>query len=73
MAKDRIRDEPPSERPLMRAATYPTSRLSPPFELVELAREIEQADAALGMVVGAQLEVIREQMRALQEKARRVL
>jgi hypothetical protein len=53
--------------------TYPASRLAAPIELVDLAREIEQADRVIGVVVHAKLEALRDQMRALQEQARRVL
>ncbi|HVY46403.1 MAG TPA: DUF2452 domain-containing protein [Minicystis sp.] len=56
-----------------RAATHPTSRLAPRFELVDLAKEIERADATLGLVVGAKLDAIREQMLALKEQARAIL
>ena len=56
-----------------RALTYPASRLAAPIELVDLAGEIEQADRVIGVVVHAKLEALRDQMRALQEQARRVL
>jgi len=55
------------------ASKYPVSRLAPPFELVDLAREIQDADRVLGAVVGGQLEVIAEQIRSLQEKAKGIL
>ena len=53
--------------------TYPTSRLGAKIELIDLAREIEKADETIGIVAGGKLDLIREQMRALQEQARRVL
>jgi len=56
-----------------RAVPYATSRLAARIELVDMAAEIERADQALGMVVGGKLEVIRDQMRALQEEAQRLL
>jgi hypothetical protein len=56
-----------------RASPYPVSRLAPAFTLVDVAREIEDADRMLGAVVGGQLDVIAEQIRALQEKARTIL
>ena len=56
-----------------RAMTYPTSRLGAKIELVDMAREIEKADETIGLVVGGKLDTIREQMRALQEQARRLL
>lgn len=67
------RDPPQLHQGAGRSAPYPVSRLAPAFGLVELAREIEQADQAVGARVGAQLEVIAEQVRTLQEQARRIL
>ncbi len=55
------------------ASPYPVSRLAPSIELVDLAREISQADTMLGNVATAKLKVIADQMRALQEEARDVL
>ncbi len=52
---------------------YPVSRLAPSMPLVDLAREIEQADAMLNTRVGAKLEVIAEQIRSLQNAARTAL
>lgn len=63
---------PSASRPLS-ATPYPTSRLAPRIELVDLALEIEKADLAIGMVASAKLETIREQVLALQAQARRVL
>ncbi len=73
MSSDPKNDATELEIPSTRSMPYPTSRLAPRYELVDLAREIEQADAALGTVVGAQLDVIREQMRSLKEQAERLL
>ena len=56
-----------------RASPYPLSRLAPRIELVDLAREIEQADITIQMVASAKLAAIREQMIALKEQAERVL
>ena len=56
-----------------RSAPYPVSRLAPEMELVDMAREIAQADARLKAAAGARLETIVRQIRALQEEARRVL
>jgi hypothetical protein len=56
-----------------RASPYPVSRLSPRFELVDLAAEIARADETLSMVASAKLDVIRRQIAALQEEARAVL
>lgn len=56
-----------------RASPYPVSRLAPAFDLVDLAREVQEADRVLGAVVGGQLDVIAEQIRALQDRARALL
>jgi hypothetical protein len=74
MSADREKNGETDERPLARhSLPYPASRLSAPIELVDLAKEIEQADQVIGMVASAKLQVIRDQMRALQEQARAVL
>jgi len=73
MSNDSVDNQPGSEIISTRAMPYPTSRLAAPIELVDMAREIEKSDQALGLVVGAKLEVIRDQMRALQEQARMLL
>ena len=56
-----------------RTSPYPLSRLSAPHELVDVAREIQQADALLGAVTGGKLAQIARQIRSLQEQARQVL
>lgn len=56
-----------------REAPYALSRLSGPVSLVEVAREIEQADQWLASTASAKLGVIAEQMRALREAAQRVI
>jgi hypothetical protein len=74
MSADREKKPETEECPLaLHSLPYPASRLSAPIELVDLAKEIEQADQVIGMVAGAKLQVIRDQMRALQEQARKVL
>ncbi len=55
------------------SSPYPVSRLAPPHDLVDVAKQIQEADAVLGVKVGSQLEVIAEQIRALQDKARAIL
>lgn len=52
---------------------YPMSRLSAPHDLVNTAREIQQADAVIGAVTGDKLRLIADQIRSLQEQARVVL
>jgi hypothetical protein len=55
------------------AAPYPLSRLARPHDLVDVAREIQKADTAIGAHVSGKLAVIADQIRALQEQARAVL
>ena len=55
------------------SSPYPVSRLAPPIALVDLAREIAQADQMISSKMDAQLEIIASQIRNLQEEARRVL
>lgn len=54
-------------------APYPVSRLAPAIDLVDLAREIDAADRMLSATAGARLQVIANQVRALQEEARQLL
>lgn len=56
-----------------RSAPYPVSRLAPPIDLVDLARQIGEADQAINARTGAKLQVIAGQIRALQQEARKVL
>ena len=66
--------EPRPAAPLSPAASpYPMSRLAPRFDLVDAAAEIARADAQLGTVVNARLQVIRDQVRALQQQAHAIL
>lgn len=51
----------------------PVSRLSPPFDLVDLAHEISVADRMVASHASARLRVIADQIKGLQEKARAVL
>lgn len=55
------------------ASPYPLSRLAPRFDLVDVAREIQQADTLIGAVVGNKLSLIADQIRALQAQARAAL
>ncbi len=56
-----------------RSAPYPTSRMAPAFDLVDMAREIEEADRLIGTSVGGKLQVIAEQVRQLRQQAHEVL
>ncbi len=70
------RDEktsPEREKPPEHGSPYPVSRLAPPITLIDLAREIAQADRMIATKVDAQLEVIARQIRGLQDEARRIL
>ncbi len=55
------------------SAPYPVSRMAPATELVDLARQIEEADQMLGNVVHAKLKVIAEQMKSLRQEAEAIL
>ena len=63
----------PIHRGDARSSPYPTSRLAPAFDLVELASELEQADRLLTGKTNAQLELIADQIRTLQQQAREIL
>lgn len=55
------------------SAPYPVSRMAPATELVDLAREIAEADRMLGNVAHGKLKVIAEQMKTLQREAQAIL
>lgn len=52
---------------------YPISRLAPVHDLVDTAREIQEADRMLGTVTGNKLQMLARQIRALQEEARTLI
>ena len=56
-----------------RSSPYPVSRLAPPMELVDLAREVAQADNMVNAQATARLRSIAKQIKALQQEAREVL
>ena len=56
-----------------RSSPYPVSRLAPVTDLVDLAREINEADKMLNARVSAKLKVIADQIKALQHEARSIL
>jgi len=66
-------DPPRPARGPQAASPFPLSRMSARHDLIDVAREIQLADAALGAVTGAQLETIARQIRELQREAARVL
>lgn len=52
---------------------YPMSRLAPSFELVDLAKEIARADDMLALQTNGKLTLLADQIRGLQEEARKIL
>ena len=56
-----------------KSSPYPISRLAPVHDLVDVAREIQLADAAVRNVTSSKLRVIAENIRRLQDQAREVL
>lgn len=52
---------------------YAASRLGPGTELVDIAKEISQANAMVNTRVSAKLKVIADQIRHLQQEARDIL
>lgn len=52
---------------------YGQSRMAPAIELVDVAKEIAQANALIGAATADKLGLIAEQIRALQEQAREIL
>lgn len=73
MSSDGGRDGSGPYRGPGRAAPYALSRLSGPVSLVDVAREIEQADQWIASTASAKLSVIAEQMQALRQSAQAVL
>ena len=73
----RSKDSDQNSAPLFQgedhSAPYPVSRLAPGFGLVDLAREIEQADEQVSARANAQLQVIAAQMKSLQSEALKIL
>lgn len=55
------------------ASPYPVSRLGAPVSLVDTAKVIEDASATVAMRTNAQLEVIVDQIRSLQARAREIV
>lgn len=70
---DDLRAPPALHQGADNSSPYPVSRLAPGFGLVDLAREIEQADQIVSGRLGAQLHVIAEQVKSLQAQARDIL
>jgi hypothetical protein len=58
---------------LARTSPYPISRMARPYDLVDLAREIDRADNMMSNVVGGKLGLIADQIRRLQEQAHELM
>ena len=56
-----------------RSSPYPVSRMAPTHDLVDAARQIAEADQVIGTVVHGKLQIIADQIRALQAQAKKVL
>jgi hypothetical protein len=63
----------PLHRGPAHASPYPMQRLAPAVQLVDLAAQIAEADQQVASRVSAQLQVIADQVKALQAQARRIL
>ena len=72
-AHDDAKLSPSKHQGLRRTSPYPMERLAGRIDLVDVAAEIERADQAIAARVGGELEVIAEQIRALQRQAQAVL
>jgi hypothetical protein len=55
------------------SSPYPVSRLAPAFDLVDVAREIQKADALIVDVASEKLRIIAEQIHALQAQAQSIM
>jgi len=67
------RDDGAKHQGEQRTSPYPMSRLAPVHDLVDVARRIQEADVVVGAVATAELGVIAEQIRRLQDDAQRIL
>jgi len=56
-----------------RTAPYPVSRMAPSFDIVDLAKEIAQADDQIAQHTNGKLRVIAEQIKHLQKQAKDIL
>ena len=74
MGDDLKRDDNPARHDgPARSSPYPVSRLSPAIDLVDVAKQVQQADDMLVTGASAKLQLIADQIRALQVQAREVL
>jgi len=68
-----VRDAGEKHRGEQRSSPYPMSRLAPVHDLVDVARQISEADTMIGVVASAELTLIADQIKALQQRARDIL
>lgn len=73
MTDDARRHDGPNHAGPARSSPYGLSRLAPAIDLVDVAREIQRADALVGTVTADKLGRIADQIRALQAEAQAVL
>ena len=55
------------------AAPYPLSRMAPAFDLVDIARQIQDSHQTIATMTEGKLKLLADQMRAIQEKAQTLL
>ena len=68
-----IKHSGPNHQGSNSTSPYPVSRLAPHFELVDLARQISEADSKINIRVNAKLKVIADQIKHLQAEAQSVM
>ncbi|MGF1468010.1 MAG: DUF2452 domain-containing protein [Sandaracinaceae bacterium] len=73
MADEKRAEGPGTHLGPARTSPYPVSRLAPPHDMVDVARQIQEADRMVGAVVGGKLEVLARQIEAIQRQARELL
>lgn len=71
--KDKDNTHSESETTRTNSLPYAASRLGPSMELLDIAKEIAQADEIVNVRVSAKLKVIADQIRHLQQEARDIL
>ena len=72
MSDDKPRDEGETE-PRTATSPYPMSRLAPSFDLVDVARQIQEADALVTATATDKLSLLADQIRAIQDQAKKIL
>jgi hypothetical protein len=72
-SKNQTNDKAQKHHGSARTSPYPTSRLAPGFDLVDLAKSIAAADDTIQSHTSNKLKMIAKQIKSLQEEARGVL